>query len=64
TGTTAVFCYLYPGAMARLRPKFESELGPGALVVTNSFPVPGWEPAAVRRADDQFETRVYSYEMR
>jgi len=58
-----VCCYLYPGAMARLRPKFEAELGPGAAVISNSFAVPGWPPAAVRRADDQYESLVYLYEM-
>ena len=58
-----VCCYLYPGAMRRLAPKLERELAPGALVVSNSFVVPGWEPAATRRADDQYGTTVYLYRM-
>lgn len=58
-----VCCYLYPGAMARLRPKFEAELGPGAAVISNSFAIPGWPPAAMRRADDQYGSPVYLYEM-
>ncbi len=56
-----VCCYLYPGAMRRLAPKLEQELAPGALVVSNSFVVPGWEPAATRRTDDQYGTPVYLY---
>ncbi len=56
-----VCCYLYPGAMRRLAPKLERELAPGALVVSNSFLVPGWAPAATRRADDQYGTTVYLY---
>lgn len=37
-----VFCYLFPDTMAKLKPKLERELAPGARVVSNSFPVPGW----------------------
>lgn len=58
-----VTCYLYPGAMARLKPKLEAELPPGALVVTNTFAVPGWVPRDVRTADDQYASQVYLYEM-
>jgi predicted O-methyltransferase YrrM len=56
-----VCCYLYPGAMRRLAPKLERELRPGALVVSNSFLVPGWEPEATRTSDDQYGTPVYLY---
>lgn len=58
-----VCCYLYPGAMRRLAEKFERELADGALVVSNSFLVPGWVPAAVRRAEDQYGSPVYLYRM-
>ncbi len=37
-----VFCYLFPDTMAKLKPKLEAELRPGARVISNSFPVPGW----------------------
>ncbi len=58
-----VCCYLHARAMRRLAVKFERELADGALVVSNSFPVPGWTPAAVGRAEDQHETPVYLYRM-
>ena len=58
-----VVCYLYPGAMRRLRDKLERELQAGALVVSSAFLVPGWRPAAVRLAADQYETPVYLYRM-
>jgi hypothetical protein len=58
-----VCCYLYPGAMRRLRPKFENELAAGALVLSNSFLVPGWVPAEVRIAGDAYATKVYLYRM-
>lgn len=45
SGATVVATFLWPGAMARLRPKFESELRPGARVVSHCHPIPGWTPA-------------------
>ena len=32
-----VVCYLFPGAMKKLRPKFEEELRPGTWVITDRF---------------------------
>ncbi len=40
---TVVTAFLWPGAMARLRPKFENELHPGSRVVSHCHPVPGWK---------------------
>jgi hypothetical protein len=37
--------YLTMPHMEQLRPKFESELKQGAIVICNTFPVPGWTPA-------------------
>lgn len=56
SGATVVTAFLWPGAMARLRPKFESELGPGSRVVSHCHPVPGWVPAAF-----DARTNVYLY---
>jgi SAM-dependent methyltransferase len=53
---TVVTAFLWPGAMARLRPKLEKELRPGARLVSHCHPVPGWTPAAFDRA-----TNVYLY---
>ncbi len=46
SGATVVTAFLWPGAMARLRPKLESELAPGSRVVSHCHPVPGWVPAS------------------
>jgi len=46
TTTTVVTCFLWTGAMERLRPKFESELPDGARVVSHWHPIPGWRVAA------------------
>lgn len=40
-----VVVYLHPAAMRKLGPKFERELRPGTLVLSNTFPVPTWKPA-------------------
>ncbi len=43
TGVDVVVVYLHPAAMKKLAPKFERELRPGTLVLSNTFPVPTWE---------------------
>ena len=51
-----VAVFLWPGAMARLRPILESQLPPGARVVSHWHKVPGWTPEVV-----DSELRVYLY---
>lgn len=58
-----VVCYLYPGAMRRLAPKLQRELAEGALVVSNSFAVPGWAAERTATAADAYGTKVYLYRM-
>ena len=41
---TVVTLYLLPEMNARLRPKLQRELRPGARVVAHSFGIPGWPP--------------------
>ena len=38
-----VVVYLHPAAMRKLQKKFEDELRPGALVISNTFVVPKWK---------------------
>lgn len=44
---TVVTAFLWPGAMERLRAKFESELRPGTRVVSHHHAIPGWTPTVV-----------------
>jgi len=53
---TVITAFLWPGAMARLRPKLEAELRPGSRLVSHCHEVPGWTPL---RHDP--ETDVYLY---
>ncbi len=45
SGADAVYLFLMPETYAKLRPKFERELKPGAVVVSYVWPIPGWTPA-------------------
>ncbi|MDP3770028.1 MAG: methyltransferase domain-containing protein [bacterium] len=39
-----IFLYLLPKFLVKLKSKLAAELKPGALVISNAFPVPGWTP--------------------
>ncbi|MFA6105244.1 MAG: 50S ribosomal protein L11 methyltransferase [Patescibacteria group bacterium] len=39
-----VFAFLMPGPMEKLGPKLFSELKPGAMIYSYTFPIPGHEP--------------------
>lgn len=56
-----VVCYLYPGAMKQLRDKFQRELKPGTLIISNTFAVPGWKPEKTVTLDDMYCTKIYLY---
>lgn len=51
-----VFVYLLPWHMNKLADKLKRELKPGALVVTNSFIMPGWKQV---RQDASLHVYVY-----
>ncbi|CDR34380.1 class I SAM-dependent methyltransferase [Criblamydia sequanensis] len=56
-----VYCYLYPRAMQDLKAKFEEELKPGTIVISNTFSVPGWDPVQCLQLNDMYHTRIYAY---
>lgn len=62
--TTMVICYLYPGAMEKLKSKFEAELGPEAYVASHTFAIPGWKPLTLAHADDLYRTPMYIYQVK
>jgi SAM-dependent methyltransferase len=43
--------FLLPGVLERLRPRLRSELGPGARIVSHSFPIRTWTPQQVVHLD-------------
>jgi len=58
---SVIVCYLHPAAMKRLKPKLESELKAGTVVITNTFAVPGWKPENVIEANDIYRSKIYTY---
>lgn len=56
-----VVCYLPGPAMEKLKPKLKAELPPGALVLSNTFALRGWDPIDVRTAPDAHASQVYLY---
>ncbi|MGC8601144.1 MAG: methyltransferase domain-containing protein [Thermoprotei archaeon] len=56
--------YLLTSVDQRLEPKFESELKPGAKIVSHDFPFPGWIPdKVVEVKDSPFTHQIYLYVM-
>lgn len=62
TGAALVTCYLFPGGMERLAPKFDAELPRGAVVLSNTFGLRGRTPSATRVVADLYRTHVFRYD--
>jgi len=57
-----VVCYLMPRTMSRLSEKLDRELKPGALVLSNSFSLPGWQAVDDFVIHDAHLSHIYLYE--
>jgi hypothetical protein len=60
-GFDFVYAFLSPAPMAQLWEKATGEMGAGAQLVSNSFPVPEISPECVVEVDDRRETRLFCY---
>lgn len=58
---TMIVCYLYPGAMGRLRKKFEAELRKGTWVVSHTFSIPQWKAYKQIDIQDMYCSKIYIY---
>jgi SAM-dependent methyltransferase len=58
-GTDVVYTFLMPEHKERLRAKLETELAPGAIVVTYVWPIPGWTPIATDMTEGRLKLFVY-----
>lgn len=57
-----VACYLFPDVMWRLGKKLSWELAHGSRVISFNFPIPGWKPQSVLRADSRLHNDpIYIY---
>lgn len=60
----AIVFYLLPPVLQVMKPKFEDELKPGALVISYAFRIEGWEPVHIEEKDPAKNyARIYVYEM-
>ena len=57
TDTNVIFIYLWPETLVRLEKKLEHELSPGSRIISNGFPISGWNPILVK-------DEVYLYEIK
>jgi hypothetical protein len=58
-----IYAFLSPAPMAALWEKVRSEMKPGSLFVSNSFPVPEVEPSRVIEVDCTPRRSLYCYEL-
>jgi len=56
-----IVCYLYPGAMQKLKAKFDNELHPGALLLSNTFSIPGLKPINTIDTADCYHSQIFVY---
>lgn len=61
TQYAVVYAFLSPAPMPRLWVKACTEMAPNALLVSNSFAVPGIEPASTTAVADRRNTRLFLY---
>ncbi len=60
-GFGVVYAFLSPSPMPRLWLKAKDELAPGALLVSNSFAIPGVTPTETVDVRDRRQTRLFCY---
>ena len=54
-----VVCYLFSGAMLKLKKKFESELRSGTTIISHTFSIPGWAPSQILEVKDLYRTKIF-----
>lgn len=62
SGADLVYVFLMPKCYRRLKEKLETQLKPGARVITYVWPVPGWRPVKVDKPTPRSIT-LYLYQM-
>lgn len=61
SGEDLVYAFLSPAPMADLWQKLSTEMKPGSLFVSNSFPVPDVDPDEIWELSDARKTRLFLY---
>jgi SAM-dependent methyltransferase len=56
-----VYLFLMPETYAKIKPKLEKELKPGARVVTYVWPIVGWKPIKVDEVEKGLKLYLYRF---
>lgn len=59
--TNALLLYLSPQNMSDLKPKLESELPKGAIIISNGFPMKGWTAIETLKTNVFMEIPIHVY---
>lgn len=63
-GNKLLVCYLYPGAMEKLKQKLSLELDENIHIVTHTFAFRGIKESKIIYANDIYKTPIYFYEFK
>lgn len=58
---TLIVCYLYPGAMKKLKQKLEREADYETIIASHTFAIIGWKPFFKIAVNDLYQTPIYHY---
>ncbi|WP_461536840.1 SAM-dependent methyltransferase [Spongorhabdus nitratireducens] len=58
-----IYCYLYRDGMRQLADKFEKAPATDSWLISSTFALPGFTPAAEQRCGDLYRTPVYAYRL-
>ncbi len=56
-----IVCYLYSGAMKKLKEKFEQDLQEGSVILSNTFTLVDKVPEDILELNDLYKTKIYKY---
>ena len=60
---SALVCYLYPGAMEKIRDKLILEQPNISFLLSNNFALPSWQPYKMKTIDDFYKSPLYLYKI-
>ncbi len=61
SGAGVVLCYLTNPLMEKLEPKLAAELTKGAVIISSTFQMKGWQPIKVIDTQGWWSTNIYIY---
>lgn len=63
TDVSLICCYLYPGGMQQLSDKLTEEPQSGTMLISNTFALPGHEPALSLQLNELYRGAILIYEL-